>query len=136
CYSRADGEIFLGREINKPKEMSEKMAETIDDSINNLVRNLSQKAKDLLIDNRDKLNALGEALIENEVLDREEIDRVMEGEKLESTKKSRQYQSQLEHAAQTAREEAPPPDPGRPVESTPEEVVPNKVPVEESQTDK
>jgi len=136
CYSRADGEIFLGREINKPKEMSEKMAETIDDSINNLVRNLSQKAKDLLIDNRDKLNALGEALIENEVLDREEIDRVMEGEKLESTKKSRQYQSQLEHAAQTAREEAPPPDPGRPVENTPEEVVPNKVPVEESQTDK
>jgi len=124
CYSRADGEIFLGREINKPKEMSEKMAEVIDDAINNLVQGLAQKAKELLIANRDKLEALGESLIENEVLDREEIDRVMQGEKLESTKKSRQYQTQLERAAKAAKEEEPPPDPGKSQEKISETIIP------------
>src|SRR5574344_605000 len=114
CYSRTDGEIFLGREINKPKEMSEKMAEMIDDAVNSLVLSLTKKARKLLEDHRDKLDALGESLFENEVLDREEVDRVMNGEKLESTKKSRQYLSQKRKAEEAAKAEEPPPDPGRP----------------------
>lgn len=117
CYSRSEGEIFLGREINKPKEMSEKMAEAIDGAINNLVKRLTEKAKGLLEENHEKLKALAEALIENEVLDRDEIDRVMNGEKLEGSKKSRTYQYKKDHAEKKAKDkksEEPPPDPGRP----------------------
>ena len=127
CYSRNDGEIFLGREISKPKEMSEKMAETIDDAINGLVKRMTQKARELLVENREKLDLLGNALFEYEVLDREEIDRVIAGEKLDHTKKSRTYLFQEQMAKkreEERKEEEPPPDPGRP-QSVPAQVVPN-----------
>ena len=113
CYSRNDGEIFLGREISKPKEMSEKMAEMIDDAINSLIKRMDQAARKLLEENKDKLIDLAEALFEFEVLDREEIDKVMAGEKLTGTKKSRQYQAMEELAEKKKREETPPPDPGK-----------------------
>lgn len=129
CYSRNDGEIFLGREISKPKEMSEKMAEAIDGAINSLVKRLTEKAKQLLIENRDKLDLLGNALFEYEVLDRDEIDRVIAGEKLDGTKKSRTYVFQKEMAekrAQEKKDDEPPPDPGKP-SPAPTQVVPTPV---------
>ena len=112
CYSRTDGEVFLGREISKPKEMSEMMAEKIDNAINSLIKRLDQRARQLMEENKDKLTDLAEALFEFEVLDREEIDRVMAGEKLEGTKKSRQYKAMEELAAKKKAEDTPPPDPG------------------------
>ena len=112
CYSRSDGEVFLGREISKPKEMSEMMAEKIDNAVNNLIKSLDKKARELLEENREQLKTLAEALFEFEVLDREEIDRVMAGEKLEGTKKSRQYKAMEEMAAKKEQEDVPPPDPG------------------------
>ena len=112
CYSRADGEVFLGREISKPKEMSEMMAEKIDNAINNLIKRMDQAARKLLEENKDKLIDLAEALFEFEVLDREEIDKVMAGEKLTGTKKSRQYKAMEELAKKREEENTPPPDPG------------------------
>lgn len=112
CYSRADGEVFLGREISKPKEMSEMMAQKIDLAVNGLIKRLDAEAKKLIEENKDKLIDLAEALFEFEVLDREEIDRVMAGEKLEGTKKSRQYKAMEEMAAKKKAEDTPPPDPG------------------------
>ncbi len=112
CYSRSDGEVFLGREISKPKEMSEMMAEKIDNAINNLIKRMDKAAKKLLEQNKDKLIDLAEALFEFEVLDREEIDKVMAGEKLTGTKKSRQYKAMEELAKKRDEEDTPPPDPG------------------------
>jgi len=112
CYSRADGEVFLGREISKPKEMSEMMAEKIDNAINGLIKRMDAAARKLLEENKDKLIDLAEALFEFEVLDREEIDKVMAGEKLTGTKKSRQYQAMEELAKKREEENTPPPDPG------------------------
>ena len=134
CYSRSEGEIFLGREISKPREMSEKMAEKIDTAINNLIHNLNERAKKLLEENREKLVALAEALIEHEVLDREEVDRVIAGEKLESTKKSRQYQHILDLAEKLKKDNTPPPDPGNrnepppPIQTTETEETPVTAP--------
>ena len=113
CYSRTDGEVFLGREISKPKEMSEMMAEKIDNAVNNLIKRLDVAAKKLIEENKDKLIDLAEALFEFEVLDREEIDRVMAGEKLTGTKKSRQYKALEEMEEKKRRENTPPPDPGK-----------------------
>ena len=112
CYSRSDGEVFLGREISKPKEMSEMMAEKIDNAINNLIKRMDKAAKKLLEQNKDKLIDIAEALFEFEVLDREEIDKVMAGEKLTGTKKSRQYKAMEELAKKRDEEDTPPPDPG------------------------
>jgi cell division protease FtsH len=92
AYSKNNDEIFLGREISKPKEMSERTAEAIDKAIHDIIFHQQDRVRDLLTENREKLNALAEALFEHEVLDREEIDTVMRGESLASTKKSRQYE--------------------------------------------
>ena len=88
------------------------MAEKIDNAINNLIKRMDKAAKKLLEQNKDKLIDLAEALFEFEVLDREEIDKVMAGEKLTGTKKSRQYQAMEELAKKREEENTPPPDPG------------------------
>ena len=97
--------------------MSEKMAEAIDDAVNGLVKRLTEKAQKLLTENREKLDTLGNALFEYEVLDRDEVERVLAGEKLEDSKKSRTYLFQEEMRKKQEEEkqnEEPPPDPGRP----------------------
>jgi cell division protease FtsH len=112
AYSKNNDEIFLGREISKPKEMSEKTAELIDDAVNEIIQIQINRVNELLLENRGKLDALSEALYEHEVLNREEIDKVMAGESLSSTQKSRQYQQRKERETQEQNKVEPPPEPG------------------------
>lgn len=108
CYSRNGDEIFLGREISRPQEMSDETAVTIDRAVRQIIENQVARVKQMLNENRANLDRLGEALYEHEVLDREEIDKVMRGETLASTKKSRQYM----HAQRRQRDKNnPPPEP-------------------------
>ncbi|HSQ40880.1 MAG TPA: ATP-dependent zinc metalloprotease FtsH [Fibrobacteraceae bacterium] len=120
AHRSAGDEVFLGREISRPKDMSEKIAELIDDTIRRIIDEQVARVRQMLEENRNQLVALGEALFEHEVLDREEIDRVMRGETLHSTKKSRQYISrrQRELAEQGKPVEPPPvPSEAAPAES-------------------
>jgi cell division protease FtsH len=112
AYSKNNDEIFLGREISKPKEMSEKTAEMIDDAVNEIIQVQVNKVNEMLAENRAKLDALSEALFEHEVLNREEIDKVISGESLDSTQKSRQYQQRKERETQEQKKVEPPPEPG------------------------
>jgi len=116
-YNRNNDEVFLGREISRPKEMSEQMAEKIDNNIRRIIDEQVDRVKRLLTEHKDKLIAIAEALFEHEVLDRAEIDRVMLGETLQSTKKSRQYitRRQRELADQGKPVEPPPVPPVAPV---------------------
>jgi cell division protease FtsH len=111
AYSKNNDEIFLGREISKPKEMSEKTAEMIDDSVNEIIQIQVNRVNEMLVENRSKLDILSEALFEHEVLNREEIDKVMAGESLASTQKSRQYQQRKEHETAEHKKIEPPPEP-------------------------
>lgn len=110
-YGKNNDEIFLGREISKPKEMSEKTAEMIDNAIKDIIETQSARVEKLLTENREKLEALSMALFEHEVLNREEIDKVMEGKSLESTQKSRQYQQRKEKETHKVKKVEPPPEP-------------------------
>ena len=115
CLSRNGDEVFLGREINRPREMSEETAIKIDRNIRRIVDEQVERVKKLLLENKDKLVSIAEALVEHEVLDREEIDKVMLGETLHSTKKSRQYVSRKQRdLANQGQVVEPPPVPGEP----------------------
>lgn len=111
AYSKNNDEIFLGREISKPKEMSEKTAELIDNAVNDIIHAQVKRVNKMLKDNRDKLEALSDALFEHEVLNREEIDKVMSGESLGATQKSRQYQQRKERETKELKKVEPPPEP-------------------------
>jgi cell division protease FtsH len=74
-----DGEVFLGKGFARSQNFSEQTSREIDAEIRELVLEGEQLAIDLLTANRDKLDALAQALLEHEVLDNAEIDTIIAG---------------------------------------------------------
>jgi cell division protease FtsH len=85
-FGKKDEEIFLGREIAKHQDYSNMTAELIDTEITGIVIRASAKAREIVEEHIDKLHALAKALLDREILDGAEIDRVLKGEKLEPLK--------------------------------------------------
>ncbi len=77
-YGKREEHIFLGKEIARHKDFSEKTAEEIDMEVRRIVKEAYDDAKNLLKENRDILEALANRLLEKETLDASEIDRVIE----------------------------------------------------------
>ncbi len=69
--------IFLGREIQQSRDYSEATAQLIDSEIKRLVEEAEQRATGLIKENMDKLELLATALLEKEILDGSEIDRII-----------------------------------------------------------
>lgn len=82
-FGKKEQEIFLGREIAQHRDYSEQTAEEIDEEVRRIVRNAEIRAEKLLKENIDKLHALANALLEFEILDGEQIDLILKGEKIE-----------------------------------------------------
>jgi len=61
--------IFLGREISEQRNYSEEVARQIDREVRRLIDEAYQTAKQILIDNRDKLIELAERLVREETID-------------------------------------------------------------------
>ncbi len=107
--------VFLGREISQARDYSEKTAIMIDEEVRGLVEGAYNRARQLLSDNLDKLHVLSQALLEREVLDGEEIEKLLRGEKLEPLTRDRgdgaaQAAAALEEeGAGSPREKAPAP---------------------------
>ncbi|HOP49694.1 MAG TPA: ATP-dependent zinc metalloprotease FtsH [Ignavibacteriales bacterium] len=95
AYGSREEEIFLGREITKHKEYSEKTAEAIDTEVKSIVENAMKRALTLLNENIDTLHRLAKYLLEREILDAEEIDKIMKGEELEPVKKEESKEEDL-----------------------------------------
>lgn len=69
--------IFLGREIGEQRDYSESVAEIIDQEVHEIVSTAYQRTLEVLRENRDKLDALAERLMEVETIGREEFLEVM-----------------------------------------------------------
>jgi cell division protease FtsH len=66
-------QIFLGRDIYEEKNYSDQTALVIDQEVKRIVDECYSRAKQTLIDNKDKLTALATKLLEKEVLDVKEV---------------------------------------------------------------
>ena len=86
-FGKKDEEIFLGREIAQHRDYSENTARIIDSEVKGLVLEAHKKAEEIIRKNIDKLHLLAEALLEREILDGEEVNKIINGEKLEPIKK-------------------------------------------------
>ena len=73
-FGKKDEQIFLGREIAKHKDYSEKTAVDIDEEVKRLVMEAYESAKAIVSENFDFLDALAKALLEKETLDAVEIE--------------------------------------------------------------
>ncbi len=72
-----EGLIFLGRDLMEEKNYSEETARMIDSEVKNFIDEAYEKARSLLQTNNDKLKKLADALLEKEVLDGEEVKRLV-----------------------------------------------------------
>jgi cell division protease FtsH len=85
-FGKKEEEIFIGREIAQHRDYSENTAQEIDKEVRRIISDAEKKAEDLLKNNIDKMHALAEALLEYEILDGEQIDQILNGEKLPAKK--------------------------------------------------
>lgn len=84
-FGDEDRQPFLGYTISQGRSYSEETAAKIDAEVRRIVEEAYTKTVKLLRDNRDKLDALAQALLANEVVGYEEMFRVIGmGDKLES----------------------------------------------------
>lgn len=87
AYGQNEEEIFLGREITRHQDYSQKTAEEIDSEVKRIILDAEQRALQILHDNLDMLHKLSKELLEREILDSEEIDKIMAGEDLPPLRK-------------------------------------------------
>lgn len=81
-YAEDDGEVFLGRSAGgSQKQHSGETAKLIDEEVKSIIDYCYSKAKQLLDDNRDKLEMMKDALMEYETIDVEQINDIMAGRK-------------------------------------------------------
>ncbi|MBL8025375.1 MAG: cell division protein FtsH, partial [Fibrobacteres bacterium] len=89
AFGRKEEHIFLGREISQHRDFSEETSRAIDGEIRQILESQLTKTRQMLADNKDKLDMLALAVLEHEYLDADEIDKILNGEKLSVVKKPR-----------------------------------------------
>jgi len=77
-FGKKEEQIFLGREIARHKDYSEKTAEDIDEEIRGIVTAAYITSKEKLEENLDILEALAQALLELETVDAQDIDAIVQ----------------------------------------------------------
>ena len=70
-------EIFLGREFAQRREISERTAQMVDDEVKRLVDEAYARATTIIMENRELLDRIADALLERETIDREDLDRLV-----------------------------------------------------------
>lgn len=68
---------FLGRDYMEDRDYSEEVARQIDQEVKDIVESCYRRATEMLVTNREKLDAVVEALLEKETIDRQEFLRVI-----------------------------------------------------------
>jgi cell division protease FtsH len=78
-FGKREEQIFLGKDIMKHKDYSEKTAEEIDGEVKTIISERYEYAKNLLINNKATLLKLAQALRDKETLDGVEIEAIIQG---------------------------------------------------------
>ncbi|WP_342649731.1 ATP-dependent zinc metalloprotease FtsH [Pseudomonas sp. REB1044] len=79
-YAEEEGEVFLGRSAGSQQaSVSGETAKLIDSEVRSIIDHCYATAKQILTENRDKLDAMAEALMKYETIDADQIDDIMSG---------------------------------------------------------
>jgi cell division protease FtsH len=81
-FGKKEEQIFLGRELSQHRDFSEETAREIDSEVRRLVNTGYEKAKSIILENRDAMVRIALALLEREVLDANELKLILEGKQL------------------------------------------------------
>jgi cell division protease FtsH len=81
-YGNSGADVFLGRDLVSRKDYSEQKAREIDDAVAKILNEKYDEARQLLLDNRDLLDRVTEALLERETLEGAQLAILLKGETL------------------------------------------------------
>ena len=76
-FGEKEGAIFLGKSLSMKKEISEETARKIDREIEKIVTRNYERARKLIVENKEKLENIARSLLEKEVLTSEEINAII-----------------------------------------------------------
>ncbi|WP_409303671.1 ATP-dependent zinc metalloprotease FtsH [Peribacillus sp. SCS-155] len=77
-FGQSQGQVFLGRDFNNDQNYSDAIAYEIDLEIQRIIKESYERAKQIIIDQREKLNLIASTLLEVETLDAEQIKSLFE----------------------------------------------------------
>ncbi len=78
-HQQGEEHVFLGKEIMESRTFSEGTARVIDEEIQRILIDAEARAGELVRTHRDKLDAMVEALLLHEEIDRSEVEKIMQG---------------------------------------------------------
>ena len=78
-FGKKEEQIFLGREIAQHQDYSEDTAVRIDQEVKRIVMEQYERARQIILDNRDAMERLAQELLTRETLDSVQIRRVVAG---------------------------------------------------------
>src|SRR6187399_3230745 len=78
-YAENEGEVFLGRSVTKTTNMSEQTMQKVDAEVRRIIDEQYAVARKLIEENKDKMHAMANALLEWETIDSDQIDDIMSG---------------------------------------------------------
>ncbi len=76
------GNVFLGRDINNDQNYSDAIAYEIDQEMQRIIKESYERCRNILLENKDKLELIAKTLLEVETLDAEQIKSLMTDGKL------------------------------------------------------
>ena len=121
-FGRREELVFLGREISEQRDYSDRIAEEIDGEVHTLLETAHDAARQILTENRAKLDQMAQFLVQFESIEGEELERLFTIDPSASA----------EEVARTVRVPAPtPPAPAPPTVEP--EAVPSSPPTAQDQ---
>lgn len=78
-YGENESEVFLGRDVTTHKNLSNSTAELVDKEIRRIVDEQYARARQIIEENRDKVETMAKALLEWETIDADQINDIMDG---------------------------------------------------------
>ncbi len=87
-YASREGEVFLGKEVGRASDFSEKIQEEIDEEVRSILDDRYKVAQTIIKENLDVLHTLAKAVMERETLNAEEINLIIDGKELPPEKKT------------------------------------------------
>lgn len=77
AFGEKDEMIFLGKEISEQRNYSEKVAEKIDEEVDVIIKGAQKNAEVILIKHKNLLDKVAKDLIEKEIIEREEFEKII-----------------------------------------------------------
>jgi len=120
AFKENQDQVFLGREINRTQDHSERTATQIDDAVSEIIHEQFERAKQIITDHKKELIAIAEALLQYETIEGKHVDEILEfgeirsevvssktelDDKLEAEKKEKEQDKK----SKDAKEDLPPP---------------------------